>query len=71
MKPYPIEGMEWGIKIGGVIGFTVGSGLWFYWSGYHFMRTGLLVAGGCALIGAFFGFLLGALSDKVSGKWKS
>jgi hypothetical protein len=70
LKTYPIEGMERGIKIGGGVGAIVGMGLWIHWS-QSFDEIGLLVAGGFALIGSIIGILLGALTDKLRGKWDS
>ncbi len=70
LRTYPIEGMEKGIKIGGAVGGIIGLGLWAYWR-HYLGEAGLLVMGGCSVIGSFIGFLLGALTDKLRGKWDS
>lgn len=69
LKTYPIEGMERGIEAGGSIGALLGIGLCVYWGVISVLVADLVVIGGLTVVGAFFGFLLGALWDKITGKW--
>jgi hypothetical protein len=71
LKTYPVEGMESGIKIGGSVGAVLGVFICAYWGDVYIGSADLVVVGCMGAAGAFVGFLLGALTDKLRGKWNS